>query len=403
MKTLLNIITVLTVCFMAAAFVNAQEFPPTLENNKGPFPYGTETVREDAPVDITDPSPNGVIHEITAYRGTPVVDGDLTDEVWQKLPWTPLEWYIDQVGRTEEGSLYDEALTPSYWDGWNDYVAWFKILWDDENIYLATKRMDDDYSFVDGTDAATGNIWQNDGWQLKLDTRPPFDYEAESPGSEIGFCLVDQTEEAYNYWGNEYNSNRALELAEGTNTSTSASTDGKAIYGNLELTDEAWVETFEIAFIKWEEIVADEAQMFSICALDRDMGSQEAVLQWAQGIYVKNQEEYGSILWSNQEPSGTGIAGHAGIMPGSFTLQQNFPNPFNPETSISYSMRERAIVSLTVCDLTGKTVAALVENESQAPGEYTVSFNAAHLSSGVYLCRLQSGNEILTRKMMLIK
>ena len=403
MKRGLRIMTVLACCCMAVALATAQEFPPTLEHNKGPFPYGTETVREDSPVDISDPSPNGVIHEITAYRGTPVVDGDITDEVWQKLPWTPLEWYIDQVGRTEEGSLYDESLTPSYWDGLNDYFAWFKILWDDDFIYLATKRMDDDYSFVDGTDAATGNIWQNDGWQIKLDTRPALDFAAESPGSEIGFCLVDQTEEAYNYWGNTYNSNKALELADGANTSTSASTDGKAIYGNLELTDEAWVETFEIAFISWEEIVADEAQMFSICALDRDMGSQEAVLQWAQGIYVKDPEQYGSILWSSQEPSGTGVSRPGGIMPGSFALQQNFPNPFNPETSISYTLRERGVVSLMVCDMTGKTVASLVENESQGPGEYTVSFNAAHLTSGVYLYRLQNGSDIMTRKMMLVK
>lgn len=86
----------------------------------------------------------------------------------------------------------------------------------------------------------------------------------------------------------------------------------------------------------------------------------------------------------------------------SFVLQQNYPNPFNPTTQINYSIAERGNVSLVVYDLLGRQVAALV-NEVQEPGAYKVNFNASNLPSGVYTYRIQSGNFVQTKKMMLMK
>ena len=88
--------------------------------------------------------------------------------------------------------------------------------------------------------------------------------------------------------------------------------------------------------------------------------------------------------------------------PTTFALNQNYPNPFNPTTSIEYSVVGSQYVSLKVFNVLGKEVAVLV-NEKQEPGVYTVNFSSANLSGGVYLYRLQAGDFVQTKKMILLK
>jgi hypothetical protein len=85
-----------------------------------------------------------------------------------------------------------------------------------------------------------------------------------------------------------------------------------------------------------------------------------------------------------------------------FTLKQNYPNPFNPATTIEFTVSNSAEVNLSVYNLLGQKVAELVNN-SFAPGSYKVKFDAARLSSGVYIYRLQSGTTTLVKKMQLLK
>ncbi|MDG5767304.1 zinc-dependent metalloprotease family protein [Balneolales bacterium ANBcel1] len=83
-------------------------------------------------------------------------------------------------------------------------------------------------------------------------------------------------------------------------------------------------------------------------------------------------------------------------------LHQNYPNPFNPATTIRYELPERGHVRLAVYDLLGRRVSTLV-NERQDAGRHDVAFDASRLSSGVYLYRLESAGQTLTRHMMLVK
>lgn len=82
----------------------------------------------------------------------------------------------------------------------------------------------------------------------------------------------------------------------------------------------------------------------------------------------------------------------AGNGPYSFALQQNYPNPFNPSTRINFSVAQPGLVTLKVYDVLGSEVATVV-NEPKAAGHYSVNWNAAGLSSGVYLYRMAVTSE----------
>ena len=97
-------------------------------------------------------------------------------------------------------------------------------------------------------------------------------------------------------------------------------------------------------------------------------------------------------------------ADEATDQPNEFTLSQNYPNPFNPETNIQYTIQTAGNVRLSIYDVTGRLVTELV-NEFKVPGTYSVRWDAASndLASGVYLYRLELGDQMLTRKMLLVK
>jgi hypothetical protein len=89
-------------------------------------------------------------------------------------------------------------------------------------------------------------------------------------------------------------------------------------------------------------------------------------------------------------------------IPAYIRLNQNYPNPFNPATQIQFELPQQREVRLEVYDMTGRQIASLL-NETVDAGIHTVNFDAANLSSGVYIYRLQAGNVVLTRKLTLIK
>jgi hypothetical protein len=83
-------------------------------------------------------------------------------------------------------------------------------------------------------------------------------------------------------------------------------------------------------------------------------------------------------------------------------LHNNYPNPFNPTTKFNYEIASNSFVKITVYNILGKEVKTLV-NSYQSAGVHSVEFNASLLSSGIYICRMESNGIILTNKMNLIK
>ncbi len=103
----------------------------------------------------------------------------------------------------------------------------------------------------------------------------------------------------------------------------------------------------------------------------------------------------------NWDTVATGVS-PGGELPDQFALDQNFPNPYNPTTTIKYHVPAFGRVLLKVYDLLGREVAILV-NEKKAPGSHELKFDASGLASGVYFYRLTAGNFVQTRKMIVVK
>jgi hypothetical protein len=144
---------------------------------------------------------------------------------------------------------------------------------------------------------------------------------------------------------------------------------------------------------------ADSTTGKTILKLGTKIGSLTGIVYFSFNQYKivprTNADFVGVSTTSVAERSGSAV-------PASYELSQNYPNPFNPSTVIQYGLPTAGMTTVKVYNVLGQDVATLV-NEIQAPGMYTVRFNASSLSSGVYFFRVQSGSFSAVKRMMLLK
>jgi len=144
----------------------------------------------------------------------------------------------------------------------------------------------------------------------------------------------------------------------------------------------------------------------ALAALDSDgdgkTNGQE--LQDPSGAWRPGQADPGSFnLVSNPGNSLSVSISNITNSSNSYMLFNNYPNPFNPSTSISFALPKAARVSVLVFDMIGRKVAQLVDDEFKSAGIYSVAFNAGKLSSGTYLYHIETPEFIETKKMILLK
>lgn len=89
-------------------------------------------------------------------------------------------------------------------------------------------------------------------------------------------------------------------------------------------------------------------------------------------------------------------------LPSAYYLSQNYPNPYNPATTINYQLPQNGFVTLKIYDILGKEVATLV-NEQKTQGRYSINFDASRLASGVYIYQLRVNDYVSSKKMLLLK
>jgi chitinase len=146
----------------------------------------------------------------------------------------------------------------------------------------------------------------------------------------------------------------------------------------------------------------DDSSSIAIkCAYAKSQGLA-GVMIWALG----------EDLWAGAQPlmdavgmamsPSTGVSQPSQLLAEGFILWGNYPNPFNPSTTVRYSLPRRSWVSLIVYNVIGQEVARLSEGTKEA-GIHEVRFEAGGYSSGVYICRLRAGDLVQSRAMMLVK
>jgi hypothetical protein len=98
----------------------------------------------------------------------------------------------------------------------------------------------------------------------------------------------------------------------------------------------------------------------------------------------------------------TSVEADLNTIPNGFVLEQNYPNPFNPSTTIKFGVPEGSNVTLKIFNTLGEEVAEIVNNYLDA-GTYTYNFDASKLPSGIYVYTLQTADQLISKKMTLIK
>ena len=148
---------------------------------------------------------------------------------------------------------------------------------------------------------------------------------------------------------------------------------------------------------KWETIVFDFSEKsgeWNVIAFMPDFSNpvnlSEDIIIYFANIRLGGEPEFTTSRAGNEE------------LPQEFSIHQNYPNPFNPTTKIVYQVPELAHVNLEVYDILGQKVATLI-NENRNAGYHEITFDGSQLASGLYLYRMQAGDFIQTRKLMLVK
>ncbi|WP_340103054.1 alpha-amylase family glycosyl hydrolase [Rhodohalobacter sp. 8-1] len=139
-------------------------------------------------------------------------------------------------------------------------------------------------------------------------------------------------------------------------------------------------------FVSGTELNATETnQSFEMAPGEVRIYTSQEIPASEEGVFVSNEEIAGADI------------------PENFRLRPNYPNPFNPTTTISYDIPQASPVQLNVYDALGRQVATLVQRENHPAGTFTVTFDASQLSSGIYFTRLESQGLTRIQKMSLIK
>lgn len=274
------------------------------------------------------------------------------------------EWYFDNVKKTQALITYDDDILLDFEDHPNYIFTWscastpsdFQIV---ENPLQTDANPSDSVLFYLTSDCtwdgfASGEKFLpfnfDERWVFKLKVWPP------AAGLTVKF-KIEQFENNQNYLSVD---------------AVTTQSDG-------------WEElTFN--FYDLDEI--PESDLYGRIAIFPDMGSDTAEDEW----FIDD------VMFVNPE---TGVEDASPAADYKLAVT-NYPNPFNPATTIAYELANASDVTLNVFNVSGKLVQTLVDERKQA-GAYSVQFDASELPSGVYVYQLAAGDQVVSHKMLLVK
>jgi hypothetical protein len=307
------------------------------------------------------------ILEISYAEDTPIIDGEMTeDEGWE---------LADEISLTRFEGAPDVYPQDSIFTDWTDHVASFWALWDEDYFYAFVKVIDDSLK----TDINITSPWMNDCIELFFDggNEKATSYDANdvqwrwvypetvedhpATGKSPGEWVWQQTELGYDF--------------------------------ELRISADSLASRF---------LLEDDTEIgFEVSNGDLETpSSPQRVLHWWTNVATTWNDP--SLFGTAVLVGGSDAIGDNHSLVSDFELGQNYPNPFNPATKIAYSLGKAENVKLIVYNLLGQEISVLVNGQRTA-GKHIIEFNGANLPSGIYFYTLQTGDRILTNKMVLIK
>lgn len=149
----------------------------------------------------------------------------------------------------------------------------------------------------------------------------------------------------------------------------------------------------------WNPDVSTSAEMFSMNQVNV---SQDSIDIWCVGSTGSSTGFRGKAYKTRIRSAPTEVSNLTQQIPDDYILNQNFPNPFNPVTRISYRTSVSSLISVKIYDAIGNEVETLV-NEKQSAGTYSFNWSANNFPSGIYFCKMKAGNFTDVIKMILLK
>jgi hypothetical protein len=209
----------------------------------------------------------------------------------------------------------------------------------------------------------------------------PLKVNLDTGGKEQFFCWMTVDQKNGNIYIMYYDRRDDATNAGATQVYMAKSTNGGASFTEERISESPFIPTSSTFFGDYTNITAYNGVVRPIWA--RLVGTSLSVVTAIIGVP-------------------TGVVEPVAVTPNDYKLMQNVPNPFNPATSISYSIPKDNFVTLKVYNMLGQEVASLV-NEFKKAGEHTFEFYGGNLSSGVYFYKLTAGDFVSTKKMILNK
>lgn len=310
------------------------------------------------------------VYEIVYATQKPTIDGDMkAADGWADANEITLT-------RFEGGA--DEYLTKGIYTSWKDHQSSAWLMWDENYLYTFLKVVDD--SSFGGAQANVSSPWMNDCMEMFIDGK---------------------NEKATSYDAND----KQWRWVRDETVASNPAGDGPGEWIFKNTTDGY---TLELKIPKADlatyfPLVAETEIGFELSNGDLEKAtSPQRVQHWWTNVATtwNNPSLFGTAMLAKKKS--TDIETEQGTIVTEYRLEQNFPNPFNPSTQITFAVPRTEQVELTVYNLLGNEIATLV-NEVKSAGVYKVNFNASNLASGVYFYRLRTGNTSLVKKMLFMK
>lgn len=334
-------------------------------------------------------TPNWKILYVEDFASSFVLDG-LNTEFLQ---------YVDEYQITPETGSYADGT--AWAPGGSDLDFKVTMIMDDNYLYYSGDVTDDDLRDVEGGFQA----WEGDALELYMGFYNILDLDAlHQKGDNIG----DGGD-----WRISFTSMGDVQLS----GYISSEVPGLESVVFAKFTGDGYIveARFNLDSLAGADLVVTDGMLlpFKIDNTDMDPvlgGDEERTLI----VGVGSMAEPGDVdldspwrrphCWGVLEVIGgpTAVQSNIASIPKEFKVYNNYPNPFNPVTTIQYDIPKSALVQLKVFDILGREVATLV-NRKQAAGSYSINFDASNLANGIYIYKITADNYSSTQKMMLLK